>query len=426
MRARILPLLVGLFTLAVTGVARAGAGGGSSCRGDGCAVSGTVVLAIVAAALVFFVIPAAIAGMRARRRRRERVRRVELASAEAAGDDEAFAADAVRPAAAALFVELQAAWDRRDRERLQVLVGPDLYVEWARRLDDFERKGWHNRVSVVGEPGVEYVGLVNRAQDREDRVTVRLTATTRDYVEDRRGRRIMRNGERDETTSVAEYWTLGKREGGGWRLLSIEQDAEGAHNLQAEIVATPWGDEARLHDEAVSERAAAEAAPAGVAPAELADLDFDGPARAAALDLALADGRFDPDLIEASVRRAVAAWAEAVDGEDAPLEAVARPEAVRELLHPGDASAATRLVVRGPRIVAVRITALDVAADPPALAVEVDVRGRRYVEDRDTAAVLDGSREREVRFVERWTLALDGPDAWPWRLAGATVPAPVP
>ena len=225
-------------------------------------------------------------------------------------------------------------------------------------------------------------------------------------------------------TTIREYWTLGKREGGGWRLLSIEQPAEGAHNLESPLIATPWSDEQQLHDEAVAERAAAEAAPAGVAPAELADLDFDGPARSAAQDLALADGRFDPDLIEASVRRAVAAWAEAVDGDDAPLEAVARPEVVTALLYPGDGGRRTRLVVRGPRIASVRISALDAAATPPAIAVEVAVSGRRYVEDRDTAAVLSGSPDRDAAFTERWTFTLDGTADWPWRLAASDAPVP--
>ena len=35
-------------------------------------------------------------------------------------------------------------------------------VEWSRRLDDFAAKGWHNRVEVLGEPEIQYVGLVNR------------------------------------------------------------------------------------------------------------------------------------------------------------------------------------------------------------------------------------------------------------------------
>ena len=80
-------------------------------------------------------------------------------------------------------------------------------------------------------------------------------------------------------------------------------------------------------------------------------------------------------------------------------------------------------MVRGPRIDAVRIADLDAGAQPPSIAVELDVTGRRYVEDRDTAAVLSGSRSAERSFTEHWTLALDGTGDWPWRIAATGVPA---
>jgi predicted lipid-binding transport protein (Tim44 family) len=344
------------------------------------------------------------------------VARVTTASAEAAADDAAFAAETVTEQAAELFLDVQKAWDARDRDRLRQLVGADLMVEWERRLDDFERKGWHNRVQVDNRPLVEYVGMVNRADDADDRVVVRIEATTQDYVETREGGRIMHNGQSSAATAIKEYWTLDKRDD-RWCLLSIEQDAEGVHHLDSEIVASPWGD-SRVHDEAVAERAAADAAPAGVSPAELVDIDFAGPARAKAMDLSLADGRFDVDLIETSVRRAVEAWAEAVDGADTDLEAVARPEAVRALL--GDADAKTRVVVRGPKVEAVTIAALDAEATPATLAVELSVRARRYVEDRDTVALLSGSRDSESSFTEHWTLALDAEGEWPWRIAATS------
>jgi predicted lipid-binding transport protein (Tim44 family) len=328
----------------------------------------------------------------------------------------------VRAAAAQLYGEIQAAWTDRDLERLRALASPDLLLEWERRLDDFARKGWHNRVQLRGEPHVEYLGLVNRAGDGDDRVVVRIECMLRDYVTTETGKRIMRDSAGSETVTSCEYWTLYKRDG-GWRLASIEQDAEGAHHLEGAIVATPWDDTRRLHEDAVAERAADEAAPAGFSPAALADLDFDGTARAAALDLALADGRFDPDLIEASVRRVVEAWAQAVDGDDDALDAAARPAAVAELLHPGDPSRQTRLVVHGPRVGALQIVALDASAEPATIAVELRVAGRRYVEDRDTAAVVSGSRDRADEWTEHWTLALDGDGAWPWRIAATGVPA---
>jgi len=148
----------------------------------------------------------------------------------------------------------------------------------------------------------------------------------------------------------------------------------------------------------------------------VADLDFEGDARSAALDLSVADPRFASDVLEAAARRALQAWAEAVDGEDAPLEAVASPEAVRHMLHPGDDSMKTRLVVRGPRVRQIRIEALDAGAEPATMTIAVELGGRRYLEDRDTAAVVSGSREAATIFTEHWTMALDGPDSTPWRL----------
>jgi len=55
-------------------------------------------------------------------------------------------------------------------------------------------------------------------------------------------------------------------------------------------------------------------------------------------------------VLEAAARRAVEAWAEAVDGKDAPLERLASREAVDELLYAGDSSRETRLVLRGPGV----------------------------------------------------------------------------
>jgi predicted lipid-binding transport protein (Tim44 family) len=205
-------------------------------------------------------------------------------------------------------------------------------------------------------------------------------------------------------------------------LLSIEQGAEGEHVLGEEIVATPWSDERAMRDEALVEGAVEEAVPEGTSIAEVADLDYRGDARAAALDLSLADGRFAPDVLEVAARRAVAAWAEAVDGEEGALLALARPDVAREMLHPGDPSATTRLVVRGLQIRKITIVALDAAAEPPTMTIDVAITGRRYVEDRDTAAVVSGSQSRATTFTERWTLALDGRDEQPWRIAAVGAP----
>jgi predicted lipid-binding transport protein (Tim44 family) len=244
----------------------------------------------------------------------------------------------------------------------------------------------------------------------------------RDFVVDMSGRHIKRTGQVTETVRLREFWTLA-RHGDRWMLQSIEQGAEGRHSLQDQIVATDWGDQQALRDEALIEGAVAQAVPDGTKVSEVADLQFTGDARAAANDLSLADGRFAPDVLEVAARRAVTAWMAAVDGGDGQLRAIAAPTAVPELLHPGDPSEQTRLVVRGAMVKQIRITHLDAATDPPTMTIDVDLRGRRYIEDRDTTRVLAGNPAREASFTERWTMALTDDADQPWRLVAAGTPA---
>jgi hypothetical protein len=171
-----------------------------------------------------------------------------------------------------------------------------------------------------------------------------------------------------------------------------------------------------MRDEALTELATADAVPA-TALAEIVQVDMDGDARATALDLSLVDGRYAPAVLEAAARRAVAAWSEAVDGDDAALEAIADPAAIDALLYPGDPSRKTRLVIRGPELGALRITGVGERT----MTVEAQVSGRRYREDRDTLALVEGSRDRDATFSVRWTLELAADDdpATPWRITAA-------
>ena len=426
---------VGAGALAAAPVAHAAAGGGSHGFGGGGGHGGggggklffilwlvahPIALVFVIGVILCFALYASVLNARSRTRRRERVRRVELAAAEASEDDAAFSPDVVREQAVQLFKDIQLAWDARARTRLGELVGADLMVEWRRRLDDFDRKGWRNRVSLISGPEVEYVGMTNRADDRDDRVVVRVEATLMDRVVDRAGNELHQAGSASARRHLAEYWTLGKRPGdGNWMLLSIEQRAEGEHHLSGEVVVTPWDDTARLRDEALVEGAAADKLPEDVRAAEVVSVSYEHDARAAALDLSLVDARFAPDVLEVAVRRVVDAWAEAVDGSDDALAALSTPKALQDLLHPGDPSGGTRLVVRGPRVRSVTIRSLDVHAEPPRMTVAVEAEGRRYVEDRDTTRVVSGSQAAAIRFTEHWTLALDGGDADPWRIVDA-------
>jgi predicted lipid-binding transport protein (Tim44 family) len=353
-----------------------------------------------------------------RHQRSLRAHAVELAAEEAASDDPVFAPEAVKAAAGQLHADIIKAWNDRDSAALGTLLGKDLLVEWKRRLADFDRKGWHNVSDVVAAPEIEYVGLVNRADDAEDRVVVHIEVRLRDVVYNRSNQIVTRNQDEDADGLItqSEYWTLARR-AGGWLLVSIEQELEGAHELDEPIVASPWSDD-RLHDEAVTERAVA-AAVSDDEVRQIADVDFDGAARTASLDMANIDGRFAPDVLEAAARRALAGWMEAVDGDDAALEAIAIPGVAAEMLYPGDPSHHSRLVVRGLKLRVLRITAVNAASDPPSMAVEAEVSGARYVEDRDTTTVLSGSKDHQIVFNERWRMVLDGHDDTPWRISGS-------
>jgi predicted lipid-binding transport protein (Tim44 family) len=470
-RALLLIAAVGLATLVVAPVALASAGGGSAGfsggegggSGGGGGGNGFVIflllrviieiaflghglglLVLIAAALVYWFFVRGEPklqrvwderrrqGRRRKRETRSRERKVELAAAEAADEDPIFGPSAVRGDAAQLFIDVQLAWDAADRVKLRGLLAPQLMNEWERRLDDFDRKGWRNHSEPIGEPTVEYVGLLRRSDadqldgahqqpGESDRVVVRIEAKLRDYVVDGAGRHIKRAGQFTESVHMREYWTL-ERVSDRWRLFSIESGAEGQHQLQDQIVQNAWSDTAGLRDQAVVEGAAREAVPAGTHLADLADLQFTGDARAAALDLSLADGRFAPDVLEVAARRAVAAWADAVDGPDEPLLAVATAQAAHDLLYPQGADERIRLVVRGLSVRRIRIVALDAAGQPPTMTVDVDLRGNRYLEDRDTTKVVAGSATRIDSFTERWTLALTQDEQQPWRIATAQAP----
>ena len=56
------------------------------------------------------------------------------------------------------------------------------------------------------------------------------------------------------------------------------------------------------------------------------------------------------------------------------------------------------------------------------MTLEVDLTGRRYLENRDTTAVLAGSRTRATSFTERWTLSLTGDERQPWRITAVGAP----
>jgi predicted lipid-binding transport protein (Tim44 family) len=276
-------------------------------------------------------------------------------------------------------------------------------------------------VQLLGEPTIEYVGLNHTGDALTDHVVVKIDARLKDYVVDRSGRRLKRTGRLGETTRIREFWTL-QRHDNRWYVASIEQDKEGQHQLEDKIVASAWADETGMRDAALIEGAVADAVPEGTQIAEVADLQYEGDAHAAAMDLSVADGRFAPDVLEVAARRAIDAWAQAVDGDDTRLRSIATSRASDDLLYAGDSTRQTRVVVRGPSVKRIRVISLDAAAEPATMMLEVDLTGRRYIENRDTAAVVSGSRSKATSFTERWTMSLTDDEAQPWRTTAVGSP----
>lgn len=383
---------------------------------------GVLLLIIVVAVVLFVVVPmitkafekqnAASRTKAGARQRADREAQVLPSALEAAMDDDAFDPDDVRAAAAGLVVDTQEAWDARDRDRLAHLVGPDLLREWTRRLDDFDRRGWHAHAGVRAAPQVAIVGLQNREGEDEDQVVVHIRAEAQSWVETRRGETLYENGATGPDVVLSQYWTLGRRDG-RWILVSIEEEGEGDHNLSAPVLARPDADPA-LADRTRTELATADTAGDAVSVAELIPAELTEDARVTAMDLALVDDRFSPDVLTVAVREAVAAWTTAIDGSDVALERRATPEAVQRLLYGGDDR--VRTVVRGPRIDEVVIDRVDGSTAPPRIEVVVRHRARWYREDRDTQEVLEGSRTQEQERAERWTFRLDDDAERPWLL----------
>ena len=140
----------------------------------------------------------------------------------------------------------------------------------------------------------------------------------------------------------------------------------------------------------------------------------------AALDLASFDGRYDPDVLQASAQRAIAAWAEAIDGTQQPLVDLVGHPNVEQLLHP-DHDRRHRLVIRGPRLLQLRIVALQPKARPPAMVLLATVSARRYLEHRANRTVLVGSRDHDSRFTIRCELALSDRPGVPWQISSIRI-----
>ncbi len=239
-----------------------------------------------------------------------------------------------------------------------------------------------HRGRLSGRPRVDILSVINREGQNEDRVVVRVRA----HVD--RGPEVplaMRRG------VIDARWTL-VHDGAHWRLATDSGDPLDASLLSSTLIASPGDDVERLREASLQELTETPRR-GGPAPGELVDADAPPPQQLT--DLAVADERFEPMLIEAAVRHIVEAWEQSSSGSDGPLLAVATGKGVHALNFPAHGGGRRR--VRDARVERWEVTRVDATAVPPVVEVRVRVR-----------AAMGIDPEEHVRHLDLvWTLALD-------------------
>jgi hypothetical protein len=215
---------------------------------------------------------------------------------------------------------------------------------------------------------VDILGVVNRERESEDRVVVRVRA-------------------RLERGAIDERWTLLHR-GARWRRVAEAGDPLAEPLLKSPLITGPENDDQRLNEASLQELSAEPRTDA--TPGELVDTTAPPPQQLR--DLAVADERFDPMLIEAAVEHIVQAWEQSSDGSDTPLLAVATGAGAHALMFPAGRG---RRGVRDARLQRWEITRVKAAETPPCVEVRLRVR----------ATLSPERRPRRLDLV--WTLALD-------------------
>ena len=205
----------------------------------------------------------------------------------------------------------------------------------------------------VAQPGsgdrranVEYVGLDHSGDKRPTRVTVRVEAELRDYVEAAPATTSSTPAAPSETVRCGSSAPSAMQHG-RWVLASIEQGAEGMHAIDEAIVATEWSDETALKDEALDRGRRARRGPS--------IKTRDRPGRRPLLQgrRPCPGARPEPrrwpvcawTVLEATALLVATALAVAVDGDDGVVVVDrARPGGLSFSSYPGDPSGHTRLV----------------------------------------------------------------------------------
>lgn len=350
---------------------------------------------------------AARAGMRrvrGERRAHKRSAQAGWAALEAALEAQIFSPDSVRRAVARVLELAQDVWDGRDP---QDATGPDrqLIAVWA------AAHGAGTGTRMVGEPRVDLLRVVNRREEAEDRVELRVRGEI--HLGHHDGPLAPRSVHFDE------HWTM-QHHGDAWQLTYYDDDPFADDVLERPQITGRWDDQQRLQEHSLAELANQDRHAASRGEQSLADLT-DTPYRQL-LDLSVIDGRFMPELIHAIVTHLIEAWEESAVDDDRPLAAITTKAARGTLLRPGP-QARSHLALRDAQLLDWKVATVSATSIDTHVDVNLRLSAIRVLYDRETGAHVAGSLDIRHEISLRWRLEPTDSIDVPWRLLSTSDPS---
>lgn len=340
-----------------------------------------------------------------RLRLRARARSAERVAAEAALDDPVFAPERVRESVAEILAQAGSVWRGTEGDGFQHRRDCQLIGSWARGLEQIAGSG----LRLARDPSVWIIGVVNRETEAEDRVVVRVGIVLR---RDPHARTMEGDGTvlATRTVELEQRWTL-TRHADNWYLVSVDGDPLTGSALSLPLISSPVADENRIRELALREMSRDDTTPD---PGALIDRDEVGASQL--LDLSVADGRFSPTLIEATLRHLIEAWETASGGSERPLRELASRRGAESLLHPGGRR--MRRVIQDASLERWEVVEIDADHKPSTLVIGLVIDGKW----RDETLGRRAARTDEFSGIHlSWRLELfQGTDHGPqWRLASS-------
>lgn len=251
--------------------------------------------------------------------------RAHYAAVEAAEDNPSYSPDAIEQFVNEVVALANGLWRKGTIQSVDGRPDARLARAWAQSCQAQLGDG----LKAVGKPSIDLLNVINRNDEEEDRVVVRVRL--RIYCK-HPSLGTLPGGLFAHHTHLDERWILG-RTGSRLVLLSWGGDPLAEPVLTAPLIPTPSSDTERLREESLAELANAQKVGDDVALGGLVSAD-ETPALAL-LDLSNVDGRFLPALIAAELAHLLEVWEAAVTGSEAPFEELASVGSRAALLRPG-------------------------------------------------------------------------------------------